>query len=66
VRFGAHLRTPGGLRTAIDTARAVGADVVQLFLSNPRAWAAPRLETAERFGADWRDAGIGPLYVHAP
>lgn len=66
MRFGAHLRTPGGLRTAIDTARAVGADVVQLFLSNPRAWAAPRLETAERFGADWRDAGIGPLYVHAP
>lgn len=66
MRFGAHLRTPGGLRTAIETARTVGADVVQLFLSNPRAWAAPRLETAERFGADWREAGIGPLYVHAP
>jgi deoxyribonuclease-4 len=66
VRFGAHLRTPGGLRTAIETARTVGADVVQLFLSNPRAWAAPRLETAERFGADWREADIGPLYVHAP
>jgi len=66
VRFGAHLRTPGGLRTAIETARTVGADVVQLFLSNPRAWAAPRIETAERFGADWREAGVGPLYVHAP
>jgi len=66
VRFGAHVRTPGGLRTAADEARAIGADVVQLFLSNPRAWAGPRLENAERFGAAWREAGVGPLYVHAP
>jgi deoxyribonuclease IV len=66
VRFGAHLRTPGGLRTAVETARTVGAEVVQLFLSNPRSWAGPRIETAERFGADWRQAGVGPLYVHSP
>ena len=66
MRFGAHLRTPGGLRTAADEARAIGADAVQLFLSNPRAWAGPRIETAERFGAAWREAGIGPLYAHAP
>lgn len=66
MRIGAHLRTPGGLRTAIETARDVGADCVQLFISNPRAWSGPRLETAERFGAEWRDGGIGPLFVHAP
>jgi deoxyribonuclease-4 len=66
VRIGAHLRTPGGLRTAIDTAREVGAECVQLFISNPRAWSGPRPETAERFGAEWREAAIGPLFVHAP
>ena len=66
MRLGAHVRTPGGLATAADEARAVGAEVVQLFLSNPRAWAGPRLETAERFGAAWREAGVGPVYVHAP
>jgi deoxyribonuclease-4 len=66
VRIGAHVRTPGGLRTAIDHARAVGAEAVQLFLSNPRAWSGPRPETAERFGAEWREAAIGPLFVHAP
>ena len=66
MRIGAHVRTPGGLRTAIDSARVDGADAVQLFLSNPRAWAGPRPETAERFGAEWREAGVGPLYVHAP
>jgi len=66
VRIGAHVRTPGGLRTAVDTARAVGAEAVQLFLSNPRAWAGPRPETAERFAREWREGGIGPLFVHAP
>lgn len=64
MRVGAHLRS--GLRTAIGSAREVGADAVQLFISNPRAWAGPRLETAKAFGADWRQARVGPLFVHAP
>lgn len=66
MRVGAHLRAPGGLRSAVDTARAVGAEVAQLFISNPRAWSGPRAETAEKFGAEWREGGIGPLFVHAP
>jgi deoxyribonuclease-4 len=66
VRIGAHIRTPGGLRTAVEGARAVGAEAAQLFISNPRAWSGPRPETAERFGAEWREGGVGPLFVHAP
>jgi deoxyribonuclease-4 len=66
VRLGAHIRPPGGLRAAVDEARAIGAEVVQLFLSNPRAWVGPRVDSAERFGAEWRAAGVGPFYVHAP
>jgi len=66
VRIGAHLRTPGGLRTAVETARDIGAEVVQLFISNPRARAGPRTDTAEAFGAVWREGRIGPLYAHAP
>jgi deoxyribonuclease IV len=66
VRIGAHVGKAGGLQAAADEARAIGADVVQLFLSNPRAWAGPRPDTAERFGAEWASAGIGPLFVHAP
>lgn len=66
MRLGAHLRTRGGLRTAADEARAVGAEVVQLFLSNPRSWAGPRIETAERFGAAWQEEDVGPFYVHSP
>lgn len=66
MRLGAHLRTPGGLRTAVEAAGDIGAETAQLFISNPRAWAGPRTETAEAFGAEWREGGIGPLYVHAP
>jgi deoxyribonuclease-4 len=66
VRIGAHLRARGGLRTAVDVAREVGAEAVQLFISNPRAWSGPRADTAEAFGAAWRAGGIGPLFVHAP
>ncbi|MGH2636355.1 MAG: deoxyribonuclease IV [Actinomycetota bacterium] len=66
MRIGAHLRTPGGLRAAVDTAREVGAEAAQLFISNPRAWSGPRLDTAETFGAAWQEGGIGPLFVHAP
>lgn len=66
MRIGAHVRTPGGLRTAVESARSVGAEAAQLFISNPRAWAGPRPETAEAFGAEWREGGVGPLFVHAP
>lgn len=66
MRIGAHVRTPGGLPTAVKAAREVGAQAVQLFISNPRAWAGPRLDTAETFGAVWREGGVGPLFVHAP
>ena len=66
MRLGAHLGTRGGLRSAADEARTVGAEVVQLFLSNPRSWAGPRIETAERFGTAWREGGVGPFYAHSP
>ncbi len=66
MRFGAHVPTRGRLSRAIDYALRVGAETIQLFISNPRAWSGPRLETAERFGAEWRSGGVGPLYVHAP
>jgi deoxyribonuclease-4 len=69
VRFGAHIGARGGPRAAERTvaeAHEVGAELAQVFLSNPRTWAPPDPALAERFGRGWREAGIGPLYVHAP
>lgn len=70
MRFGAHIGTRGRVRAAARTvvaeAKAVGAELAQVFLSSPRGWASPDLERAAAFGRRWHEAGIGPLYVHAP
>ena len=39
-----------------------------MFLSNPRAWAPPRIsrKEADAFSVAWGESGLGPLFVHAP
>jgi deoxyribonuclease-4 len=68
VRIGAHVSVAGGLRQAVGNARAVGCESLQVFVSNSRGWAPPPVDPAadERFRADLAEAGLGPLFVHAP
>lgn len=67
MRFGAHVPTRGRLSKAIDYAAHVGAEAIQLFISNPRAWAPPpaREDQLEEFAERRRAAGIGPVFVHS-
>ncbi len=67
MRFGAHVPTRGRLSRAIDYALHVGAEAIQLFISNPRAWAPPpgRDDQLREFAERRRAAGIGPLFVHS-
>ncbi len=53
---------------AIASARACGAQAAQIWGSNPRAWAPPNVAPAlsEAFRHAWRQARIGPLFLHAP
>jgi deoxyribonuclease IV len=44
--FGAHLSVAGGLHKAAEAARGLGMDTVQVFTSNPNAWAAKTLDPA--------------------
>jgi deoxyribonuclease-4 len=55
LRIGAHVRTDDPL----GEARAVGAEVVQLFLGDPQSWKKPVVP-------DLGDMGALALYVHAP
>lgn len=66
--IGAHVPTRGGLVSAVEAARERGAQAVQLFVSNPRAWAGPHdtERVAEGFRNAWRRSGLGPLVAHAP
>jgi len=68
VRIGAHVPTRGGLLSAIRAARECGADAIQVFISNPRAWAPPRISAKEAaaFREAWAQSGLGPMFVHAP
>jgi deoxyribonuclease IV len=70
VRFGVHLRRQGrvGIHGALEGTVERGADCAQLFISNARAWAGPRVsdEDAAAFRASWREAGLGPVVAHAP
>lgn len=64
VRFGRHMsNTPKALRQA----REIGCDAIQVFLTNPRGWAAPALDpaaaTAFREAAATHD--LRPVVVHA-
>ena len=65
---GAHVFVSGGLVPgALAYARSVGAEAVQVFVSNPRGWAAAAGDPGrdEQFRSDCVAAKV-PVYVHAP
>jgi deoxyribonuclease-4 len=69
VRIGAHVRRrSGGIDGAVEECRLRGADAAQIFVSNPRGWAGPRVtdEDAAGFREGWAASGFGPLVAHAP
>jgi deoxyribonuclease-4 len=65
---GVHAFTAGGLvKGAFPYAQALGAEAVQVFVSNPRGWATPAEKPGEdeAFGGLCADAGM-PVFIHAP
>jgi deoxyribonuclease IV len=68
VRIGAHVPTRGGLASVVRHAIDRGAEAIQFFASNPRAWAPPRVDpaAAEEFREACAEAGVGPVFLHAP
>ena len=61
---GAHVSAAGGLLQALPRAEAVGAEAMQLFVSSPRAWAAPPDDPEG--DAAFAAACPLPVFVHAP
>ncbi len=64
---GAHVSSGGGIYRAIERARAVDADALQLFTQSPRAWRPTdhAAEALERFRADRSEHGIEAVVCHA-
>ena len=65
--LGAHVRRrQTGIAGAIEEAHARGADCLQIFISNPRSWAAPRYDDAEieRFREELAASELRPCVAH--
>src|SRR5262245_4027951 len=67
MRLGRHMPTGSKPAEALRTARAIGCDAAQVFVTNPRGWRAPdpnpKAEAAFRAAAAAR--GLTPIVVHA-
>ena len=65
--IGAHVSVAGGLAAALPRADAIGAEVIQVFVASPRAWAPPPPdpEADAAFAEQCAQRGI-PVFVHAP
>jgi deoxyribonuclease IV len=66
-KFGAHLSIAGGVEKAVERARAVRAECLQLFVKSPSQWRFGPLsdESVARFRSDAAAAGLTPLVGHA-
>jgi len=65
-RIGVHLGTSGGASNAIEMAREIGANTLQIFSSSPRMWRAPKVDPkqAVRMKELRAQFDVGPLVIH--
>jgi deoxyribonuclease-4 len=65
-RIGVHLGTTGGASNAIEQAREIGANTLQIFSSSPRMWRAPKVDPkqAVRMRELRAKFDVGPLVIH--
>ncbi len=68
MRFGFHVSIAGGFARVTARALELGCETMQLFTRNPRGWKPKPVDSddAGRFRKDVKDAGISPVFVHAP
>jgi len=68
MRIGLHLSTAGGAAKAVEMARRLGLDCLQIFAGSPRTWrrVAWSVEETARFRAGAALAGLDPVVIHAP
>jgi deoxyribonuclease-4 len=65
-RIGIHLGTTGGASNAIERAREIGANTLQIFSASPRMWRAPKIDPKQcvRMRELRAKLDVGPLVIH--
>lgn len=67
-KIGAHVSIEGGFLKALDRARNIGAETIQIFGASPVQWKAdvPSKKEGEEFWKAAQDKKINPIFLHAP
>ena len=69
VRIGIHTSISGSHVNALESARKLGANAVQIFSASPRMWQGATVKIAEKDAKEFRarreELGLGPLVIHA-
>ena len=67
MKIGAHVSAGGGLSKAIENAKKIGAECIQIFGASPRQWQAelPSDEETKKFKKLRKESGIGPVFLHS-
>ena len=69
VRIGLHTSIAGSYINALESARKLGANALQIFSSSPRMWQVAKVgipaSDARAFRARREELGLGPLVIHA-
>src|SRR6201997_932435 len=69
VRIGLHTSISGSYVNALESARKLGANALQIFSASPRMWQGATVRIAEKDAKEFRarrqELGLGPLVIHA-
>jgi deoxyribonuclease-4 len=69
LRIGIHTSISGSYLNALESARKLGANALQIFSASPRMWHQSNVKIAEgdakAFRARREELGLGPLVIHA-
>src|SRR5579872_5037097 len=68
MRLGRHMPLNANALKAIQTARNIGCDAIQIFASNPTGWRPPEgnAASATAFASAAREHDLQPVVIHAP
>ncbi len=66
MKIGAHVGASGGLTTAFERARDIGAETIQIFGAPPQQWRRRNIrpEECEAFRTGIAESGIEPVFIH--
>jgi len=69
VRIGLHTSISGSYLNALESAKKLGANALQIFSASPRMWQGPTVRIPEKDAKEFRarrqELGLGPLVIHA-